>query len=58
VAAVAEKADCHLLLDVNNVYVNARNHWINHLAHTDIDLAFRGWRSLRCERRLNRRRHG
>jgi hypothetical protein len=26
VAAVAEEADCHLLLDVNNVYVNARNH--------------------------------
>lgn len=25
VAAVAERADCHLLLDVNNVYVNARN---------------------------------
>jgi len=25
-AAVAEKADCHILLDVNNVYVNARNH--------------------------------
>jgi uncharacterized protein (UPF0276 family) len=26
VAAVAEEADCSLLLDVNNVYVNARNH--------------------------------
>ena len=26
VAAVAQEADCHLLLDVNNVYVNARNH--------------------------------
>ncbi len=26
VAAVAEEADCFLLLDVNNVYVNARNH--------------------------------
>ncbi len=25
-AAVAEAADCHILLDVNNVYVNARNH--------------------------------
>jgi uncharacterized protein (UPF0276 family) len=24
--AVAEQADCHILLDVNNVYVNARNH--------------------------------
>jgi len=26
VAAVAEEADCGLLLDINNVYVNARNH--------------------------------
>ncbi len=26
VAAVAEAADCGLLLDVNNVYINARNH--------------------------------
>lgn len=26
VSSVAEAADCHLLLDVNNVYVNARNH--------------------------------
>jgi len=26
VAAVADEADCFLLLDVNNVYVNARNH--------------------------------
>jgi uncharacterized protein (UPF0276 family) len=25
-AAVADAADCHILLDVNNVYVNARNH--------------------------------
>jgi uncharacterized protein (UPF0276 family) len=25
-AAVAERADCGLLLDVNNVYVSARNH--------------------------------
>lgn len=25
-AAVAARADCHILLDVNNVYVNARNH--------------------------------
>jgi hypothetical protein len=24
--AVIEEADCYLLLDVNNVYVNARNH--------------------------------
>ena len=27
--AVLEEADCHLLLDVNNVYVNARNHGID-----------------------------
>jgi len=26
VSAVAEEADCGLLLDVNNIYVNARNH--------------------------------
>lgn len=26
IAAVAEEADCGLLLDVNNLYVNARNH--------------------------------
>lgn len=25
-SAVAEAADCHILLDVNNIYVNARNH--------------------------------
>jgi hypothetical protein len=25
-SAVAEEADCHILLDVNNVYVNSRNH--------------------------------
>src|SRR5438477_119392 len=29
VAAVAEEADCDLLLDVNNVYVNARNHGLD-----------------------------
>jgi len=29
VAAVAEEADCELLLDVNNVYVNARNHGLD-----------------------------
>jgi uncharacterized protein (UPF0276 family) len=28
-AAVAQEADCGLLLDVNNVYVNARNHGID-----------------------------
>ena len=27
--AVLEEADCHLLLDVNNIYVNARNHGID-----------------------------
>lgn len=26
VAAVADRADCHILLDVNNVYVSSRNH--------------------------------
>ncbi len=26
VAAVAEEADCGILLDINNIYVNARNH--------------------------------
>ncbi|HJV62306.1 MAG TPA: DUF692 domain-containing protein, partial [Albitalea sp.] len=26
IAALAERADCHLLLDVNNVYVSSRNH--------------------------------
>ena len=25
-SAVADESDCHILLDVNNVYVNARNH--------------------------------
>ncbi len=29
VAAVAEEADCGLLLDVNNLYVNARNHGLD-----------------------------
>jgi hypothetical protein len=28
-AAVAEEADCHVLLDVNNLYVNARNHHLD-----------------------------
>jgi hypothetical protein len=27
--AVVEEADCHILLDVNNVYVNARNHQLD-----------------------------
>jgi len=33
VAAVAERADCHLLLDVNNIYVNARNHGFDPLRY-------------------------
>jgi uncharacterized protein (UPF0276 family) len=35
VAAVAERADCGILLDVNNVYVNARNHGFD--AETYVD---------------------
>lgn len=35
VSAVAEEADCGLLLDVNNVYVNARNHEEDPLAILD-----------------------
>lgn len=35
VAEVAERADCHLLLDVNNVYVNARNHGFDPVAYLD-----------------------
>lgn len=31
--AVAEAADCHVLLDVNNVYVNARNHGFDALRY-------------------------
>jgi len=34
-SAVAEEADCHVLLDVNNVYVNARNHGFNPFAYLD-----------------------
>jgi len=40
VAAVAERADCDLLLDVNNVYVNARNHGfdpVRYLAGIPVD---------------------
>ncbi|GAB4183758.1 MAG: DUF692 domain-containing protein [Calditrichia bacterium] len=29
ISAIVEEADCHLLLDVNNVYVNAFNHQYN-----------------------------
>ena len=32
ITAVAERADCGILLDVNNVYVNARNHAIDPIA--------------------------
>lgn len=34
-AAVAAEADCHILLDVNNVYVNARNHGFDPLRFFD-----------------------
>lgn len=34
-SAVADRADCHLLLDVNNVYVNARNHGFDPTAFID-----------------------
>jgi uncharacterized protein (UPF0276 family) len=33
--AVLEEADCHLLLDVNNIYVNARNHGIDPYAYLE-----------------------
>ena len=33
VAAVVERADCHLLLDVNNIYVSARNHGFDPLVY-------------------------
>lgn len=35
VAAVAEEADCFLLLDVNNVYVNSRNHGFDPVRYVD-----------------------
>jgi uncharacterized protein (UPF0276 family) len=34
-AALAEKADCGLLLDVNNVFVSARNHGFDPAAFID-----------------------
>ena len=34
-ATVAEQADCGLLLDVNNVYVSARNHGFDPVAYLD-----------------------
>jgi uncharacterized protein (UPF0276 family) len=33
--AVAERADCGILLDVNNVYVSARNHGFDPVAYLD-----------------------
>lgn len=35
VASVLERADCGLLLDVNNLYVNARNHGFDPLGYLD-----------------------
>lgn len=35
VATVAERADCLILLDVNNVYVSARNHGFDAHAYLD-----------------------
>jgi len=35
VSAVAEAADCLLLLDVNNIYVNSQNHGFNPLDYLD-----------------------
>ena len=35
VTAVVEQADCGLLLDVNNLYVNSRNHGIDATAYLD-----------------------
>ena len=34
-SAVAERADCHVLLDVNNVYVSAHNHGFDAVAYLD-----------------------
>ena len=34
-SAVAERADCHILLDVNNVWVSAHNHGFDPLAYLD-----------------------
>ena len=34
-SAVAERADCRILLDVNNVYVSAHNHGFDPLAYLD-----------------------
>lgn len=35
IAAMAQEADCHLLLDVNNVYVTCYNHRLNPKAYLD-----------------------
>jgi uncharacterized protein len=35
VAEIAEKADCGLLLDCNNIYVSARNHGFDPVLHID-----------------------
>lgn len=35
VAAVAERSDCNILLDLNNVLVNAHNHGLDPLAYVD-----------------------
>ena len=34
-SAVAERADCHILLDVNNIWVSAHNHGFDPLAYLD-----------------------
>ena len=34
-SAVAERADCHVLLDVNNVFVSAHNHGFDAVAYLD-----------------------
>ena len=34
-SAIAERADCHILLDVNNVYVSSHNHGFDPLAYLD-----------------------
>lgn len=33
--AVAEEADCHVLLDINNIYVSSRNHGFDPLEYLD-----------------------
>ena len=43
-AALAEQADCGILLDVNNVYVSAHNLGFDPLAYLDAHAAPRAWR--------------